>query len=155
MKDWSKMREKQDEKITGVDIYQFGIFKGKPIEILNNPTSVTGKESKVSIRGFEERTLEIPAVFGKHFGIIYVVKGNPAAAMVNIRLRISHPPMKNPDTEKIHTSMDSVRMVKIGAHEFHGWMFEHKWEMVPGQYSFQIFDQHKELGRKTFTVYLP
>ena len=56
---------------------------------------------------------------------------------------------------KVYTSVDSVRMVKIGAHEFHGWLFEHKWEMVPGQYSFQIFDHHKELGKKTFTGYLP
>jgi hypothetical protein len=149
------MAETEGTRIASVDIYQYGIFKGKPIEIIDNPTSITGKESKVSIRGFKERTLQIPATLGTHFGIIYVVKGKPDGTDVYIRLKISHPPMKNPETKKNYTFTDSIRLVKIGAHEFHGWLFENKWEIVPGQYFFQIFDNNKELGKKTFTVYLP
>jgi len=148
------VQKTEDVEIRGVDIYQYGIFKSKTIEILDNPTSITGKESKVRIKDFEEKTLLIPAVLGKHFGIIYTVKGNPDGADVSIRLRISHPSIKNPDTERVYTSIDSICMVKIGASEFHGWIFEHEWEIVPGQYTFQIFCDNEKLGEKAFTVYL-
>lgn len=76
-------------------------FQRQTIGIIDNPISVNGKESKVSIRGFDDKTLKIPGVLGKNFGIIYVVKGNPAGAEMNIHLRILHPLMKNPDTEEV------------------------------------------------------
>jgi len=146
------MQTAGETNVTGVDIYQYGLFKGENIELIRNPTSVTGQESRVKIRGFDKRTSQIPAALGKHFGIIYVVNGTPAGAIVAIRLTILTPPMKHPESKEIFTSVDSMRSVKIGAHEFHGWLFEHKWEVVPGQYTFQLYYFDKKLGEKAFTV---
>lgn len=144
-----------DVEVTEVSIYQYGIFKGDINDIIHNPTSVTSTEAIVTIKNFLEKTMYIPAVIGKHFGIIYVIKGKPDGAEVNIKIRISHPPVKNPETNEIFTFTESMCMVKIGSHEFYGWIFEHKWELEPGKYSIQIFYDGKKMGEKTFTVYIP
>ena len=144
-----------DTKVTGVNIYQYGIFKGDIDDDFDTPTSERGTEHKVAITSFVEKTLQIPAILGKHFGIIYVVKGDPPGGVINIKMRILHPPIKNPQTNELFSFAESVYPINIGAHEFYGWIFEHEWELASGQYTFQILYNDKKLGEKTFTVYKP
>lgn len=75
--------------------------------------------------------------------------------MINIKMRILHPPVKNPQTNELFSFAESVYPINIGAHEFYGWIFEHEWELASGQYTFQILYNDKKLGEKTFTVYMP
>lgn len=144
-----------DTEITGVHIYQYGIFNCDIDDDFDASTSERGTKHKITITNFVEKTLRIPAILGKHFGIIYVVKGYPPGGTINIRMRILHPPIKNPHTNELFSFVESVYSIKIGAHEFYGWIFEHEWELSSGQYTFQIFYNDKKLGEKTFTIYIP
>ena len=149
------MSKTLDVEVTEVDIYQYGIFKSHINDIIHNPTSVTGTEAVITIKNFLKKTLSVPAVIGKHFGIIYVIKGKPDGAKVNIKIRILHPPIKNPETNEIFKFTEFMYTVKIGSHEFYGWMFQHKWELEPGKYTIEIFYNGKKMAEQMFTVFIP
>ena len=141
-------------QVAGVSIYQWGIFNCSAEEESENPECLTGAESKVIVTEFLEKTTRIPAVLGKHFGILYVVRGSPLGTLVNIKAKVLHPPIENPTTKEVYEHTESVFPIKLGAHEFYGWQFQYEWELVPGTYTIQIHYGGGRLGEKRFCVYL-
>jgi hypothetical protein len=105
----------------------------------------------------KKRTTDIPAEKGLKFGITYLIKGYPIGTPVKIDFAVHYPPpgLTNPKTGKTDTQSMVSLVKKIGRLTATGYLFNQKWEMKPGKWTFQIWIDGKKMAEKVFMVYIP
>jgi alpha-tubulin suppressor-like RCC1 family protein len=103
----------------------------------------------------QRTTDEIPARLGTIFGAQFRLLGTPFGEPVTVSVRISHPHMVDPEHGPTGDQTTSNEVHELGVSSDIGlaaWTFEKPWELVPGQYTFQIFLKDRLLGEQRFHV---
>jgi len=142
-------------EITGGKILKYGIYTATEVKIVKAEGTAAGKRRISEDAEILENTTQIPATIGKGFGIRYVINGKPDGRQINIRVKVAHPPMKNPEKEKAVTISEYTRKAKIGTIIWNDYTFDEEWELVTGKWTIQIYYKDQKLLEKTFTVILP
>lgn len=101
------------------------------------------------VRQFVEEKDIVPGTLGTAFGLAFTVKGD---SPLSLTARYLHPPMANPLTREILTVHETSLSVRPGETEIAGWVFAREWEIAPGRWSLQIWEDGKKLAEKIFTV---
>jgi hypothetical protein len=65
------------------------------------------------------------------------------------------PGLRNPKTGKISLSTENTFVKKYDAQQMESYTFEEDWELVPGTWLVQVFDQQKKLAECAFKVAKP
>jgi hypothetical protein len=101
-----------------------------------------------------EATTAIPGRLGLEFGFRYIVVGTPAGAEVPLDFVITYPPpgLADPaDAEPLRESR-FTRGKKIGETLYLGYAFENEWEIVPGEWTMEIWQGGEKRASRTFAV---
>ena len=142
--------------ISGAEILGYGLYKSLPIEMAPFSSTV-GTPVQIETTQLIKQTDQIPAVLNTHFGIQFVIHGTPKCKLVELRQVMLFPPTPDSKTGKI-TMRDEV-LVKIGLEDDKDvgayLTLDSPADLVPGSWTFQIFDHDKKLLEKTFTVVKP
>jgi hypothetical protein len=139
-----------------LDIIKFGIFKAELISKEEAPGAAAGRKNIIKNVVLVEQTANIPAYVGTRFGFEFIIKGRPAGDKVDLTYKYFHPLITNPQTGKLFTSQEITSKNKeIGKATSISYTFDYPWEMVPGEWTFQIFHNDKKMAEKSFYIYKP
>ncbi len=87
------------------------------------------------------------------FGIEYKINTKPRGRPIQITtvIRFPDPGLTDP---KGHTYLQSedTNIVEIGHPQLHGYGFDEDWELVPGEWVFEVWHKKAKLISKKFTV---
>jgi hypothetical protein len=134
------------EKIIDATLLDYGICNATVKETTNSETTATGQYNIIENTTFTEKTETIPAKLKTSFGIKYIVNGEPQNQEVKLLVRLIHPPIKG------KTKSEAEVKAKIGVERFDVYSFDEEYELVPGEWIFQIFYKKQLLVEKSFKI---
>ena len=145
-----------DLAVRAAEIVGFGIFDASTT--VNRHGYTPSTMAKDDVRGirFLEYTTDIPAELGVNFGFQYVINSSPKGKPIRVTSVIKFPEggVKRPGGRLYTESRDSHNVI-MGKKALHGYGFDEEWEMVPGNWVFELWYRDARLIKKTFTVYTP
>lgn len=144
-------------QIRAAEITAYGIFDSRMIERrakLRTSRSVGG-DAVGSVR-FVDFTDEIPGELGTNFGIQYVINSRPRGQKVDVEYVIRFPGegLEMPGGRVYKESRDRAQ-ARLGYRILHGYAFDEEWEIIPGDWTFEVWYNNARLVRKTLTVLPP
>jgi hypothetical protein len=134
------------KNIFGAEIIDYGICTINLKETVSSDTTASGYYNVTEGVEFTDKTTNISAAMGISFGIKYVVNGEPEGSKVKLKLVVIHPPIKG--KAKSSAMVDA----KIGTWRADFYTFNENYELVEGEWIFQIFYKDDLLIDKSFTV---
>lgn len=143
-----------DIRVERVDVVDTGIYTIVTGEETPDPNAPTGTIAAVTTVTNVEETTAVPGKVGLEFGLRYVVVGEPAGAEVPLDFVIAYPPPGLVDPAGPEPLLESrySRARKIGETVYLGYGFENAWEVVPGEWRFEIWYEGRKLAGRSFTV---
>jgi hypothetical protein len=145
-----------DVVVRAVEITAFGVFQeyGKQFE-RGYSASGPGTYSLEYVR-FIDFKREIPGELGINFGIQYIIHSTPKGKPFKVTGVITYPEpgLASPDGELYKNSQEDM-IVNLGEKNFYGFGFDKPWEIIPGEWKFQIKHNDAVLAQKTLVVLDP
>jgi hypothetical protein len=147
----------QAPKIDRIEIFQTGIFKAKETGTAAAPGTATGQVSNLSDIQHVRTTNAIPGQLGIRFGYRYRIIGAPRGARVTLRMitLIPSPGIRDPKSGNTIVRGEYSRERTIGQEHYRDYGFDDTWEIVPGVWTFEIWQGDRKLSSQTFTVAKP
>jgi hypothetical protein len=145
-----------DVVVRAVEITAFGVFQeyGKQFE-RGYSSSGPGTHSLEYVRFIDFKS-EIPGELGINFGIQYIIHSAPKGQPIKVTGVITYPDpgIASPDGELYKSSQEDM-IVNLGEKNFYGFGFGKPWEIIPGEWKFQIKHNDAVLAQKTLVVLDP
>jgi hypothetical protein len=147
----------QAPRIERIDIVDYGIYESAFSRKIEDPNSAGGSRSAVVRTMIKERTVTIPARNGLQFGFRFMVVGEPKDAPVKLKSITRFPPqgMRNPNSQNASYQDEYTATVALGSADYRGYSFDNDWELVPGVWTFELWDGDRKLAEQKFTVVKP
>ncbi len=145
-----------DIRIQAAEVVGYGIFESRSASRTAGWRRQAPPADAVEGVRFLEFTNEIPAVLGTGFGFQYVINSTPRGGRLKVRNVIRFPGegLKTPKG-RVYEFSEEDREIRIGRRDFYGYAFDEEWEMIPGDWVFEVWHGQSRLIRKTFTVVEP
>jgi len=142
-----------------IDIVATGIFRAGTVATEPAPGTATGTRHVLAGATLLNETTRIEAKVGLHFGMLFKVIGRPNRAPVRLT-SVTHypaPGLKNPKTGIVMTRGENTLSATIGTHvvNYRGYVFEHDWELMPGTWTFELWNGRRMLAKQAFEVVTP
>lgn len=149
-------------KVLRGHIFEYGIYNAqRKGRVLGNLTTNTGKVVTRPVLELSETTDRIPLTIGTYFAyryrIIDLPKEEAKKPVVELRKVLIHPAMTLPDGST-STGWDRVTRGRTSVGQviaFDGYVFNEDYELVEGDWTFQIWFGEKKLVEQKFTTYQP
>ncbi len=142
--------------VNAAEIVGYGIFDSRQIGATSYGGASIPQDRVENVRFIGDFTNEIPAVLGTEFGFQYLVNSTPRGRSIDITyvIKFPEPGLKRP-SGKVYKETRYQAEARIGHRSLHGYGFDRPWEMVPGDWVFEVWHRKAMLIRKTFTVLRP
>jgi hypothetical protein len=141
------------KKIQAIQLKNFGQLTTDNEEKETSNSSPTGYFLRPGQVKFIERTDKIKGKHGVKFGIEYFIKGTTdEKEEVVFACLINHPSMTNPKTKEQLTRIQERKINYTNQHNFDYFVFEYEWEIVKGQWVFEIKEDGQTLFTKEFEI---
>jgi len=139
------------EIIQDAEIVDFGIYKSRDEFSLMDYNSPSGTILAGGTIKLVEQTEKIPAKIGLKFGFRFSL--SEELQKRQLKTVYHFPEIKNPETGKATARFESGGLAYMdGDVTFALYAFTDPWELVPGEWTFQVFDGDRMLVEKKFTV---
>src|SRR5262245_22068926 len=147
----------QGGKVDRAEIVEAGIYRAETLAIEQAPGTASRQRNVLSYTGLIEPTTRIEAKIGVHFGLRYRVVGRPNNATVKLTSVTLYPApgLKNPKAASHQPRGEHPLFATIGQINYRGYVFEQDWELVPGKWTFELWDGERKLASQSFDVVKP
>lgn len=139
-------------------VTKFGLFRerGKGW-VQNDPSSSTGKTIRGATLEFTEDTNRVPLRVGVQFGYRYWLKFPAESNRISFRRILLHPPMSLPDGSSVTRSERGIskRSTNGIVTSIDAYGLSEEYELVEGDWVFQIWHEDRLLAEQKFTTYWP
>ncbi len=143
----------QETFISAAQVVGYGIFTAKHQTRQKGFTDNSPAADSVEGVRFVDMTNKIPSILKTGFGIEYVINSTPKGRPILVTSVIKFPgPGLVTPKGKVYKESREHAQVKIGEPTFYGYAFDEAWEMVPGEWTFEIWHKKARLVKKRFTV---
>ena len=121
------------------------------VEIVEAGTYKLAANGSVAVAGL---STTVAANLGVQFGFRYIPVGEPRGGAVALRLvtRLPGQGARNPANGQIVARTEEAVSAVMGAPLVSGYKFDAAWEMVPGVWTFEIWDRERKMAEQRFTV---
>ena len=147
----------EEVKPTVGRVLQYGLFiLPRGGEVIDDPKTSTGKSLTRPVITRDRTTERIPLIKGKYMACQYRLS-NLKGRMVKLRRVLKHPTFHLPDG-KISNGSDFTINKKLERGEvfaYDAYAFNEDYEMVEGEWTFQIWYGDEMLIEQTFETYWP
>ncbi len=142
-------------KIDTVIITDYGpCYPKGVVERVVSEHSPTGRFIYADGIAFVKTTDTIDLRKGVNFGISYQLEANnDGKEPLRFVCRILHPELTNPTTGESFSETVEHKEGWASTAEFDFYTFEFDWEMVPGEWVFQIVQEERTLAQQVFRVF--
>ena len=140
--------------VIGIEIESFGIYHAEIKGVIPNRNTGSGFSNEIGGISLAERTDCIPVRKGLVFGLTVVPAGQAKGLPVNLRYiwRFPPPGLKNPQTGTTCLYDELSREFEFGRADIITYGFDADFEMLPGQWQFEIWDGQRMLAEKSFQM---
>jgi hypothetical protein len=147
----------QGAKVDRAEIIEAGIYRAETVSIEVAPDTATRQRNVLSNTRLVAATTRVEAKIGVHFGIRYRLFGSPNNTTVKLVSATQYPApgLKNPKAERHQLRGEHSLFATIGHVNYRGYVFEEDWEIVPGTWTFELWDGQRKLVSQTFDVIKP
>lgn len=144
----------QPARIDRITIVESGLLEARKVDQMATPGTASGHTSVLDSVVFYESSRRVPARVGVQFGVRYRITGVPSGQEATIRTKwlVPAPGMRNPLTGKVTRVDEADETVVTGTDRLAGYKFSQAWEVVPGQWTLELWSDDRKLGSVTFTV---
>ena len=147
-----------DKPLTG-KIIQHGLYKLlRSGGVVDDPNTNTGKVTAKPVLQQVNSSERIPLIRGAQMYLQYRIKPFPdRPAWVDLRQVLKHPEMTLPDGS-VSTGSDIPFKSKVNSNQsigFIGYCVDEDYELVEGDWVFEVWYQDKKMVEQTFTTYWP
>lgn len=143
-----------DVKIRAAEVVAYGLFEATRDHRFTSRfrPNAPAADSVSNVR-FVEFTNDVPPALGTQFGFQYIINSMPKGGRMNVEQIIRFPGngLLQPGGRVYRESREKLT-VKIGEPNFYGYGFDEAWEIVPGQWIFEVWHKDARLVRKAFNV---
>jgi len=157
--DAEPVQVKTDEKVPTGKVIKAGLFKViRSGGLVDSPNTSTGKAHSRPVIQLVKLTDRIPLVKDAHMSFQYRIWNLPERPVyIDLRRVLIHPPMTLPDgtvsTGSDYMIKGHVRIGQVIAYTGYG--LNEDYEMVEGEWTFQLWQEDKKLVEQRFTTYWP
>ncbi len=150
--------EYPQSKVASGRILQYGVYtllRGG--EVINSSKTSTGKSVSNPVITRDRETNRIPLIRDKYMAYQYRLSNLPDIRFAKLRRVLVHPPITLPDGS-VTTGSDYTITQKVERNEvfaFDAYALNEDYEMVEGEWIFQIWFQDAMLVEQRFTTYRP
>jgi len=139
-----------------IDITEYGVYTMETEKTTAAPGTASGTIEEVSGIDLVGATTVVPAQLGTAFGFRYKLIGQPKAtvSLKNVT-RVPAPGMRNPQTGNVTLTDVFFQERKIVSEYYRLFRFTEPWEIVPGLWTFEIWDGERQLVSQGFLVQEP
>jgi hypothetical protein len=142
----------QAPQIDRLEVIDFGTYKVERGSTTKSPQGIKTAPLKRQPERLEWRTI-IPAQIGTTFGLRYKVIGTPPDAEVTIKKIISFPPPGlRPSPGELLPRVESEEQTRIGETVGALYTLDDRFELVPGIWTFELWDGDRKLLTQSFTL---
>ena len=145
------------QRIDRVDITDAGLYETTIEKAEKAPGTATETRNALARTELLQKTTRIDAKIGTHFGFSYKIIGQPNNGEANITF-VTVPPapgLKNPKTGKVSTREEYSAAVLFNGTGYAGYSFDEEWEIVPGTWTFELWDGQRKLASQSFEIVKP
>jgi hypothetical protein len=145
----------QSPGLDGAAILWAGIYRAEVVGFTPQPRTATGKTNQLANIEKLETTTTVRARLGVSFGFEFKLEGAADLAQAPVTMVVVLPKagLRNPDTQKHITREEwQPSLKRAGDVMFVGYSLEHTWEVVPGLWKFEIWQNERKLGEQSFCV---
>jgi Domain of unknown function (DUF3859) len=144
-------------RIERIEIFDAGIYCTETIGKLPEPNAPGGYVNIVAEPRLLKRTNQVPVLLGMRFGMRFTVVGTPSDARVDIRVitRMPAPGYRDPASGKTMLVSDYHIPGRVGGSSFRGNILEFDWELLPGVWTFEFWDNERMLASQRFMLAKP
>lgn len=135
-----------------VEVESYGLYEISQVKEVNNDTYIAGSSLTAGSYVLSEQTDTITAKVGTTFGASFKFSGLPTKQKIIFREVMKFPEMTDPDTGMTQSYYESSREFKNGTRKYKGFTFEYDWELVKGDWIYQIYYQDTLLAEQAFKV---
>ena len=136
-----------------VQLEQFGTFRKTVARgEIEAPGSVQNRAHAVQDAVLDERGSEIRASQGTSFGILVKFIGNAQGMVVPCTAKLFHPKFTDPQSGRTSEVEEWPCFGTVGRDGYIGYTFDNDWELVPGQWTIQLFVGSKKKIEKAFKI---
>jgi hypothetical protein len=145
----------QEPRVERLDVIAAGFYVGEPTgQKVPAPGTASGIVNGISKAGFLTSTPAVTAKVGTAFGVEFRVVGQPNNAKVKLRTvwQIPAPGITNPESGNVYRQNTVDFTATTGTIAVRGYRFDKAWEVVPGQWTLQIWQGDRKLLERSFTI---
>ena len=142
----------------GGRVLQWGIYTlVRGGEVVDSVKTTTGKAVSTPVITRDRETDRIPLIKDKYMAYQYRLSNLPGTRTVKLRRVLKHPEFKLPDgtTSTGSDFMINKKLERGEVFAYDVYAFNEDYEMVEGEWIFQIWFEDKKLIEQTFTTYWP
>jgi Domain of unknown function (DUF3859) len=135
-----------------IRLVEYGTFKKlNSSSDVQAPGAIAGARHSVSKVELLEDTTNVIARVGTSFGLLVSMPGKPSD-VVQCSAKCLHPKLTDPSTGRSSETEQWDTSGPGGQEGYIGYTLDNDWELVPGQWTFQVFAASKLAFEKTFTI---
>jgi hypothetical protein len=144
----------EEVRIDRIEIVDSGVYAIEAGAATPDPNTPTGEVTAVETARNIEATTQIEARLGLEFGFRYTIVGEPAGGEATLDFVILYPDpgIRDPGEPSPLRESRYSRAKKVGETIYLGYGFENDWEIVPGAWTFQIWQGSRKLAEQSFRV---
>ena len=140
--------------IESIEILNFGLYSIDEVRVENVDSKPDGKVRVYQKIINTEKTWNIPAKLKTSFGLKYKIIGAPLGCETELKRVTLYPNsgLNNPKTGNAVYSLQKKLKLKVGKSYALGFSFKEPWELVKGEWKYQLWNENNLLVEKTFYV---
>jgi hypothetical protein len=132
----------QAPRVDQVDIFEAGVYEAGPTNSLQ----------------FVSKTTDIPGRIGTKFGFRYAIRGPQSALPVEILLVTKLPQrlgQVDPATGQRRFRIEDIVTARVGGANVSGYSFDAAWEIVLGEWTFEVWIAGAKRAEQRFNIVRP
>ena len=144
----------QAQGVTGVEVTGAGLMELREVQTHDDAQISTGHRYGATSATVVERTTVIKLKKGIVIGLTAIIRGSPKGQRIPLRVvwRYPQPGMRNPDTGVAKLDDQFETREKLGDETFFYWQLGAEWALVPGEWTFELWDGNRMLAQQSFTL---
>ena len=141
----------QPHALKTIELISYGIYTTEE-RVQREAENIVGAVLVVSKPANLMETEVVRGRLGESFGLEYRIIGTPDGSPVRVVVMIKHPLLVNPKNGRSATVTRYDMLGSIGAIMYTGWEFDAEWQIMPGEWTWQLVVNDNVYLEKVFLV---
>jgi len=146
--------ELTSDQVSNIDVKvaDYGVYELGKLNEIDDKDYIAGSSLEAETLIHTKTTDSLVAQVGITFGVNFSISGLPTERKMTFREVMVFPEMTDPETGVKQSYYETTAKYNNNLTKFKGFTFEYDWELVKGDWTYQIYYQDTLLAEQVFDV---